>query len=309
MEFTEFDAMAGFVPVRTKQTPYGEATAYKKVEERTLYEVTGNITDINTLLIDRSRMERALASESTSIPNGLSPESIARFIATRGVANNLQSSTPSEAEMVCFEAYQVVGSLLSDLGMVNTEKAKKILDNLGSCRRVHSDVLPWPAFDYKPQRLTIEEIVSITDELDVKSNGFVLRIARAVEDAVAARLGVTLIDSRDLQKSAQPRYAAPPEFNTPEYIASVQEAVREGRITFAPGWNKPRFDPESRLGWMCQSDFVYEIGEASGGVEVFASVEDLKKGKPCWESCGYVQVEVRNLTSLMHLYPDQVGDE
>lgn len=35
------------------------------------------------------------------------------------------------------------------------------------------------------------------------------------------------------------RYSAPPEFNTPEYHASVLEAVRAGRITYAPGWNVP----------------------------------------------------------------------
>lgn len=50
---------------------------------------------------------------------------------------------PSEAEMVCAEAYQVVGCLLSDLGLFETEQARKILDNLSAARRVHQDVLPW----------------------------------------------------------------------------------------------------------------------------------------------------------------------
>lgn len=50
---------------------------------------------------------------------------------------------PSEAEMVCAEAYQVVGCLLSDLGMFETEAARKILDNLSEARMVHQDVLPW----------------------------------------------------------------------------------------------------------------------------------------------------------------------
>lgn len=50
---------------------------------------------------------------------------------------------PSEAEMVCAEAYQVVGSLLSDLGLFETEAARKILDNLSEARMVHQDVLPW----------------------------------------------------------------------------------------------------------------------------------------------------------------------
>lgn len=49
----------------------------------------------------------------------------------------------SEAQEVCAEAYQVVGSLLSDLGIFETEKATKILDNLSQASLVHKDVLPW----------------------------------------------------------------------------------------------------------------------------------------------------------------------
>lgn len=52
----------------------------------------------------------------------------------------------SEAEMVCGEAYQVVGSLLSDVGAFETDEAGKILDNLSEARMVHDDVLPWPSF-------------------------------------------------------------------------------------------------------------------------------------------------------------------
>jgi hypothetical protein len=46
---------------------------------------------------------------------------------------------------VCAQAYQVVGSLLSDLGQFDTERATKILDNLSAGAVVH-DVLPWPSF-------------------------------------------------------------------------------------------------------------------------------------------------------------------
>lgn len=57
-----------------------------------------------------------------------------------------ESASPDldEAQRVCAEAYQVVGSLLSDLGLFGTERATKILDNLSQHRRVHEDVLPWP---------------------------------------------------------------------------------------------------------------------------------------------------------------------
>lgn len=50
------------------------------------------------------------------------------------------------AELVCAQAYQVVGSLLDDLGQFGTALADKILDNLSEARIVHDDVLPWPSF-------------------------------------------------------------------------------------------------------------------------------------------------------------------
>lgn len=48
-----------------------------------------------------------------------------------------------EKEKICAQAYQVVGSLLNDLGVVNTPEAEKILDNLSQSCVVHDDVLPW----------------------------------------------------------------------------------------------------------------------------------------------------------------------
>jgi hypothetical protein len=51
-----------------------------------------------------------------------------------------------EAQKVCAEAYQVVGSMLNDLGQFDTERAEKVLDNLSEHRMVHDDVLPWPSF-------------------------------------------------------------------------------------------------------------------------------------------------------------------
>lgn len=60
----------------------------------------------------------------------------------------------SEAEEVCDEAYQVVGALLDDLGMFETDEAKKILDNLSQARIVHKDVLPWKSADVNGTRPT-----------------------------------------------------------------------------------------------------------------------------------------------------------
>lgn len=52
-------------------------------------------------------------------------------------------SALDEMGQVCAEAYQVVGVLLNDLGIFETERADKILDNLSEARLVHQDVLPW----------------------------------------------------------------------------------------------------------------------------------------------------------------------
>lgn len=54
-----------------------------------------------------------------------------------------QDRPPREAQLVCWEAYQVVGSLLDSLGIFDTPEAEKILDNLAQARLVHRDVLPW----------------------------------------------------------------------------------------------------------------------------------------------------------------------
>ena len=57
-----------------------------------------------------------------------------------------QAEQYPEAAEVCGEAYQVVGSLLDDLGVFDHPHAQKALDNLSQHRMVHTDVLPWPSF-------------------------------------------------------------------------------------------------------------------------------------------------------------------
>lgn len=52
----------------------------------------------------------------------------------------------AEVEQVCTEAYQVVGSLLTDVGEFDSERGTKILDNLSEAKMVHADILPWPRF-------------------------------------------------------------------------------------------------------------------------------------------------------------------
>ena len=111
----------------------------------------------------------------------------------------------SEAEEVCAEAYQVVGSLLSDLGIFETDAAEKILDNLSQARMVHKDVLPWPSFDCQrrgepvawmvPSLHTFKncEYTNCPPEIQVKLEGTVAWSPSIIEDMppVTDKHGVT----------------------------------------------------------------------------------------------------------------------
>lgn len=83
-----------------------------------------------------------------------------------------------QAAKVCAEAYQVVGSLLIDVGAFHTDEGEKILDNLSQHRLVHDDVLPWPSFkdDDFTERYTLllhdlREFVTGLREVGLKDDG------------------------------------------------------------------------------------------------------------------------------------------
>lgn len=46
-------------------------------------------------------------------------------------------------------------------------------------------------------------------------------------------------------------------------------------------------------GYMCLTDFEYELGNASDGNKVFPSVDNLRHHMRCANVCGIVEVEVR----------------
>jgi len=50
---------------------------------------------------------------------------------------------------------------------------------------------------------------------------------------------------------------------------------------------------EPKYGYMCTTDFNWEVGEALGGTTIYPSVEDLKHHRKCVEKCGVVKVEVK----------------
>lgn len=53
--------------------------------------------------------------------------------------------------------------------------------------------------------------------------------------------------------------------------------------------------PNTRTGYMCAVDFRWELGEVPDSAPVYSSVEDLKRQRTCWKSCGIVKVEVKLL--------------
>ncbi len=52
------------------------------------------------------------------------------------------------------------------------------------------------------------------------------------------------------------------------------------------------FGPGPRYGYMCKTDFDYELGEAMYGTKIYPSEEDLRRNYSCVEECGIVKVKV-----------------
>lgn len=46
------------------------------------------------------------------------------------------------------------------------------------------------------------------------------------------------------------------------------------------------------LGYMCLTDFEFELGGASGGTVVHPSIDDVKRCRPCVHECGIMEVRV-----------------
>lgn len=53
-------------------------------------------------------------------------------------------------------------------------------------------------------------------------------------------------------------------------------------------------DPDRTVvyGYMCNTDWEYELGMASDGNRVFPSIEDLREHYNCVDSCGIVKVAI-----------------
>lgn len=67
---------------------------------------------------------------------------------------------------------------------------------------------------------------------------------------------------------------------------------------------------DTRVGFMCMTDFDDELEAAAGGNTVYPSLEDLKRNCTCWDSCGVVRVTVSREEVIVpqNLYPHSPGD-
>lgn len=50
---------------------------------------------------------------------------------------------------------------------------------------------------------------------------------------------------------------------------------------------------KAKYGYMCKTDWDWELGEAPGGVEIYIDIDDLRKHRSCVDSCGIVKVKVQ----------------
>lgn len=66
------------------------------------------------------------------------------------------------------------------------------------------------------------------------------------------------------------------------FARRVEQAVRSKLGAVVP----------MKRGWMCLTDYRYELGEATGGVTLYSDFEDLKACRPCWSSCGVIEVGI-----------------
>jgi hypothetical protein len=49
---------------------------------------------------------------------------------------------------------------------------------------------------------------------------------------------------------------------------------------------------EPKFGYMCKTEYDWEVGEALGASRIYCSVDDLKNNRKCVENCGIVKVKI-----------------
>ena len=49
---------------------------------------------------------------------------------------------------------------------------------------------------------------------------------------------------------------------------------------------------DTKFGYMCKTEFDWEIGETTGAYGIYATVEELKDKCKCVKSCGIIKVAI-----------------
>lgn len=69
----------------------------------------------------------------------------------------------------------------------------------------------------------------------------------------------------------------------------------------------------SKIGYMCLTDFRYELGGNPGGIKIFESVEDCQKNKKCvgpTGGCGIVKVQIIVIDTVIEEdWKRELGDD
>lgn len=64
----------------------------------------------------------------------------------------------------------------------------------------------------------------------------------------------------------------------------------------------------SAVGYMCLTDWEFEIGNASGGNRVYPSIEDIKRSRKCVAGCGIMEVRVTGIRVVEPAHEEE-GEE
>ncbi len=77
-----------------------------------------------------------------------------------------------------------------------------------------------------------------------------------------------------------------------EWIGDILEDLFKDTPPIAFEYSDPYMSQGGVTGFMCKSDYEFELGQNQHGIEVYRSIEDLKKDRKCIEECGIVEVKV-----------------